>query len=294
MYVVLEPDLVNNSYSKFVCTLDEPLVFTCPHEVALAEFFYSANIDFVVGSLSVIRIFDEQIESINTDFENLVNEFVVASNQGPEKLANQLLAELDVISNNYMDLIDSNISDQAFKKFQAFYARKFSVSDRFKNNFDQILDNVYSKYLKCQNKIKLLVDVIVKDRCKNNVVVLDGIYENEHFTPGYNIQEIKSTFFDITNSKFRFKTNNFTSYYTIYTNIIESSIVKNQPVLRTIKPEGEHGDYIEKVFDRPQYIPCNRTFINKISIDILDNYLNPVQFRSGPLILKLHFRKSKK
>ena len=84
--------------------------------------------------------------------------------------------------------------------------------------------------------------------------------------------------------------------FSIHTDIIEENIVFNKmaPVLKIIKPEGIYTDYICKSFENPHFLRVNKTFISTILIQIKDQDNNFVQFNSGSIVIKLHFRPLKK
>jgi hypothetical protein len=79
----------------------------------------------------------------------------------------------------------------------------------------------------------------------------------------------------------------------VYTNIIKDQIVGNQlvPLLRTVSIEGEDGDYIHKVYDAPHYLPLASDFIQHIEIKLADDLGRLIQFQTGKVVVKLHFRK---
>ena len=60
-----------------------------------------------------------------------------------------------------------------------------------------------------------------------------------------------------------------------------------------IKPEGDVGENIYKLFDRPHFHNVSRTYINTINIQICDQSRNLINFE-GPVTIKLHFQKGKK
>jgi hypothetical protein len=82
----------------------------------------------------------------------------------------------------------------------------------------------------------------------------------------------------------------------LFTDIIGENYVlnKNQQVLKIIKPEGNLGDYCEKSYERPHYLLCNKTFINRIRIQIKDNNHNTIHFNTPGIIAKIHIKKIKK
>lgn len=67
----------------------------------------------------------------------------------------------------------------------------------------------------------------------------------------------------------------------------------NVPVIKTIKPEGLYMDYVSKSFDYPLYLAVNKNIIYKIQVQIKDHNNNFIDFNTGPVTAKLHFRKVK-
>jgi hypothetical protein len=81
--------------------------------------------------------------------------------------------------------------------------------------------------------------------------------------------------------------------YLVFLDIIEAPIVfnKHDPIIKIVKPEGAYTDYISKNYDNPHYIKVNKNIIYKIQVQIKDQNHKFINFNSGPVSLKLHFRK---
>ena len=62
------------------------------------------------------------------------------------------------------------------------------------------------------------------------------------------------------------------------------------PILHTVTVKGEHGNYVSKNFERPHYVPLNKTIFDTISINVRDEAGDLVAFEHGKVIFTLHFR----
>jgi hypothetical protein len=80
----------------------------------------------------------------------------------------------------------------------------------------------------------------------------------------------------------------------LYTDIIEHQFVGDSfsPLLRTVSiPNSlKYGDYISHNYIQPHYIPVTRNNIDYIKIDLRADTGESIQFVSGKVIVKLHFR----
>lgn len=87
--------------------------------------------------------------------------------------------------------------------------------------------------------------------------------------------------------------NKISSLY-LYTDIIEHQFVGDSfaPLLRTISVPNslKYGDYISHNYIQPHYIPVTRNNIDYIEIDLRSDTGELIQFVSGKVIVKLHFR----
>jgi hypothetical protein len=307
MYVTLEPDPIHSpsSYSSFVCNLSEPIVLTNPHELALSEFFYTVDYVCEVGTVIFTKIKDNTLMSKQVQFEQLYKllytEVTIAqTSQQVNSRADVALAELDTHSQNYFSEIENRISTDCYDSFVKFHkeeSKKFdSIDHNYQSRIYAIFDTLKVQFTKCLFKTATETKIFLKDRTKNPLINLLPFCSNNKVDANYECQIVKSNFLFLKNNHFSFKSNKFVSNFFIFTDIISENRVlnSNQPILKIIKPEGEVDEYIEKLYERPHYHPCSKTFINKISIQIKDGSGDLVQFGSGPLILKLHFRKIKR
>ena len=84
------------------------------------------------------------------------------------------------------------------------------------------------------------------------------------------------------------------SLMNVYTNIIEPQIVGNNFVslLRSVTIDSQKiNDHIFTEFENLHYIPVSLNNIRRIEIDIRNEYNDPIPFRSGEVMVTLHFRK---
>ena len=81
----------------------------------------------------------------------------------------------------------------------------------------------------------------------------------------------------------------------VYCNIVENQIVGNYrvPLLRSVHVEGNHGDIRDKIFHSPHYVPVVAREIDLIEIDIKGDNDQSIEFVSGKVVVKLHFRKKR-
>lgn len=83
-------------------------------------------------------------------------------------------------------------------------------------------------------------------------------------------------------------------FYTmyIYTDIIEYQSVGDYhvPLLRCVHIDGENNKIINIRYDRPHYVPVNKSSITEISIQVKDDQNQDISFSYGKVCAKLHFR----
>ena len=86
--------------------------------------------------------------------------------------------------------------------------------------------------------------------------------------------------------------NTINSLY-IYSDICEFQLVGDTeaPLLQVVSTNESSENYVEKIFDSPHYIPLARNNLENIEIDIRCDLGRPIQFQSGKVVVKLHFRK---
>ena len=81
----------------------------------------------------------------------------------------------------------------------------------------------------------------------------------------------------------------------VYTNIIEPQIVGNTcvPLLRLVHVHGTPGEFIEKIYTSPHYLPVIVKDLETINIAIKSDSGQLIGFNSGKTVVKLHFRKKR-
>jgi hypothetical protein len=209
--------------------------------------------------------------------------------------ADQMIAELDSMTPRYLEAIALYNSSDARKTFKKFNQEGLTraISERYKSTLRNILAKIAAQFEAYEYQIKTEFDLLVKDR--TGLFNIPTLFTQNKLNADYKIDRVNSQQVSLSNGNLILSKKNFLSHFVVFTNIIDDTRVLNQsqPVLKIIKPEGANGDYIEKNYERPHYMPCNKTYINKISIRITDHTFRPVLFCSGPLLIKLHFQKIK-
>ena len=80
----------------------------------------------------------------------------------------------------------------------------------------------------------------------------------------------------------------------VYSDIVEYQVVGdvNAPLLQVVASNHSSGTtYVDKIYDSPHYVPVSRSNIDSIEINILTEFGRAIQFTSGRVIVKLHFRR---
>jgi len=89
------------------------------------------------------------------------------------------------------------------------------------------------------------------------------------------------------------KANKLSSIY-VYSDIIDHQFVGDSfaPLLRTISVPNSlrYGDNINHNNIQPHYVPVCKANFDNIEIDLRSDTGEPIQFASGKVIVKLHFR----
>ena len=78
----------------------------------------------------------------------------------------------------------------------------------------------------------------------------------------------------------------------VYCSLVQDQMVGDVqvPLLRIIPVEGQHGEFITKSYQSPQYLPLSRKSFDSIEIDIKDDTGRNIPFESGKSVVTLHFR----
>jgi hypothetical protein len=187
------------------------------------------------------------------------------------------------------------------------FSKTYSFENLKRTEDLQIISSFLIEIVKEANKIFILTQNTNKsvhvfnfkaqDRSSD---IFDGFFDQNFFfykdfqlKPYVKMIKISPKFRSlIENKKFQ---KNYFEHFRVFTNIIEShvSLNKNEPVLKLVKLTGHAGELIEKSYDRPEYHIVNKTYINRIHFEIRDNFDHLVDFKAGPIIIKLHFRSQK-
>ena len=79
----------------------------------------------------------------------------------------------------------------------------------------------------------------------------------------------------------------------IYCDIVKNRIVGNTyaPLLRIVPLSGNNNEYTCKEYQKPEYFPVSRSYINTIETFITDDTGEEVNFLTGKVLVNLHFRR---
>ena len=85
--------------------------------------------------------------------------------------------------------------------------------------------------------------------------------------------------------------NNVQTMY-IYCDVVSQQIVGNvlAPLLRIIDVQGSYKNTVNRTYDNPHYVSVQLKDIDAIEINIKDCFDNFIQFNSGTVVVKLHFK----
>lgn len=81
----------------------------------------------------------------------------------------------------------------------------------------------------------------------------------------------------------------------IYSNIVQDTLVGNVycPLLRIVHVTGKYHAHVDKTFINPFYIDVSPKTISAIEVSLRDDQGTLINFLTGKVILKLHFRKKR-
>ena len=79
----------------------------------------------------------------------------------------------------------------------------------------------------------------------------------------------------------------------VYTDIIENQFVGNVrvPLLRVVPVTSQYGDVCCIKYDKPYFIPLNRSTVQTIEVNLKDDTGNLISFEAGKSIITLQFRR---
>ena len=262
-------------------------------------------------------LFDKEFERLNESMtaftiENQILEKLIIENRKEFDLYH--FRNIDEDLNNVLNTLLSikNVLDD--EKSFIFRQSSIHLQINYLTNFRKYLEKFHDSINKSIkfSQIKLRKDVKINDRIEKNEVK-DAIEKEfgqnvvlKNVSKGLeiifddliqNCEIFSKNLFLIDKNKLLFKTGKsleiIQNFY-IHTDIISNEccgLENNRTLLKILKPEGNQFAYIHKSFDRPKYFKVDKTYINSINIKILDHNKKLINFKNGPILVTLHFRK---
>ena len=79
----------------------------------------------------------------------------------------------------------------------------------------------------------------------------------------------------------------------IYLDICQYQLVGDTeaPLLQVVSTNNTNENYVEIIYNSSHYVPLSRNNLETIEVDIRSDLGEPIQFQSGKVVVKLHFRK---
>lgn len=277
-----EERLVNSKIEKIKQTLNEE-----------AKLFRNDQNKYLNDNANLNNAFKKYFEKLKNQFEfitQLVREFSI-KNANVKKLFDIFRSNVQMYLNYYEKLNFEDTFLNEIKNLQNSLTKfleneyndfsvQFNLHDRIsKKNFIYNFFLSFSTMLntsKLANKINFKDDISFKfDKYFSNLIRLDLFTSAIHLIGSDPICVVK--------------------FVSISTDIIEErkNLEESSQELRTFKLEGFDGDFLEKSFERINYFAVKNSYINKIRIQIKDQHKKLLNFQSGPILVKLHFRKIK-
>lgn len=266
-----------NTTSAYVTHLAKPISLDHSWEVALVEFLYP---------VSWYNLDDKEITQIK-----LTRRARVASdvdlNVGTRR--SKYLEKVRLKKRKGI-IFDSLVKDGYVYETNTFSLGHTRISD--KDKFMEYVDRIL-RFRGFKGKL-----VFKADNRHEAFIVIEEDQELE-FHPmlarmlGYD-QHIFNTYSEKKRfgGKYEIDPNGGFEFIYIYCDIVQPSFVGNimSPLLRTVIANREWGQRVSHVFEQPHYVPLAIEDIQKVSIKILSDTGNPVQFESGKVLVKLHFK----
>ena len=80
----------------------------------------------------------------------------------------------------------------------------------------------------------------------------------------------------------------------VYVDVLENVPVGDTeaPLLRIVNASERTGENVHRIYDRPRYLPVQKTQFDSIECNIRDCFGKPVPFDGGTSIITLHFRRA--
>jgi hypothetical protein len=325
-HLVLAPDLTfsNNKLGSFCCVLNEPLQFNKPYEVGITDFIYNNNISSESSvELEFAAIIDPMLLVNQPSLEYETNHVTAAVANIKKHLKHsrdtvisyiniyQNSSESHHLTQNIADMTNAREEVIAFYKNIVLLVKQYGFYYVPLNKLvDQMIEILATIYLHKKNP-KRDKDIVFYnqnfDAISNAKAELTDMKNNTFKKSIVLPISTKKYFFQDNVYYYQDKTlkpyfvvknlikNDKIQHISIFTNIINDSVIfnRNEPILKLVKFSKSDEDIVEKNYQRPEYITCNKTYINRIYFEIKDNHNNIVNFDSEPVIIKLHFRPKK-
>lgn len=285
----------SNLTSNYTTTLQNPLIFDRPYEVALVEMMYKHSWSIPVGRLK-IQIYPHQ--NIG-EFEATGEKYFDLNFYDGDYISDFVRRIQETVDFYFLEILYTN----RYKRFRSKFARNplampntdeprypydrydldkgviaelektelFKRIPKFKiENEDRFVIRTYGNaYVEFTGQVSQILGMknplrLVQTK-ENNVYRSDHIYD---MTP----QLLQNLF--------------------IYTNIISYQKVGNtlSPLLKTVCVDNQPRQTAWAHYDNPQYLPVNKNEISSIELDIKDIYGKNIRFENSLVIIKLHFR----
>jgi hypothetical protein len=266
----------NNKTGEFSVRLPNQLILNGRWEVGLTEILFPHSWD----NLST-RIDTTDNMTDNQFFALLNNKFLLSCTipAGYFSTVDELVEGINIAYSEAIDKISMHLNkSNGEAESEVFALDENGSSDqiiRFKNAVKFRYDRVYKKILVNYNQ-KIIKQLVLSKHLQ--------------YMLGFSEQFVMDSE-TMANYPTDLRGGLDTLY--IYTNIVEPQIVGNTivPLLRIVHIQGTHGEYIEKIFHSPHYIPVRTKEIDRIEIAVKSDSGIVIPFQFGKVICKLHFRK---
>lgn len=176
--------------------------------------------------------------------------------------------------------------------------RKFKIDDGFYLSAGQIVlalneqirhrtERTKFKFNKFNGRVTLYVGSGEAIQLKSRLARMLGFEQNYFANPDDDTVKFKADMVADIHTSLRF--------FYIYCDIIKPVLVGNGyfPLLRVVNSRGERDETISENFLAPYYHEIAFDRINSIKITLRDDLGEPINFESGKVIAKLHFRRKR-
>lgn len=290
-----------NTTSKFSVFLPHRIELPGKWEVALVEIQYPFSWKNLTGNLSLGDSVDNRIEvvfanghetdvSVPPGYYESVNDVLAAIEYGKHEAGVELKKEFreeyrEDATTPYGVIPEEAWVAEAAAKNPDFLLEFEKDKDLLKRHSQDVTDGFYATFNETlkRTKVKVNPEKIRTLRFSPRLQYMLGLHESEigsestEFIGKY-IPDLRGGFYALY----------------VYCSLVEPQIVGNAtaPLLRLVNVEGSHhGSIAEKIFHTPHYVPILCREIQRIDIEIKDDFNQYVPFDFGKTILKLHVRK---